>query len=60
MPPNPSDEALLGGLWGCVRPPSAGCGLRIARGLRLAAGFGDRPDWRITDYAGTREDLYQA
>eukprot|EP00969_Alexandrium_andersonii_P035436 1551702-Alexandrium_andersonii.AAC.1 len=60
MMPTPPDEALFGGIWRCFRPPSAGYGLRIARGLRIAAGLGTRPDCRSTDYCRTWEDVYQA
>eukprot|EP00969_Alexandrium_andersonii_P262543 11606441-Alexandrium_andersonii.AAC.1 len=60
MAPNPADEASWGGVQGCVRPPSVGCGLRITDGLRIATGLGPRPDCRITDSSRTWEDLYQA
>eukprot|EP00969_Alexandrium_andersonii_P312813 13821886-Alexandrium_andersonii.AAC.1 len=58
--PNPPDEALEGDIKGCLGLLGADYGLRIASGLRIAAGLGARPDYRITDYSRTQEDLYQA
>eukprot|EP00969_Alexandrium_andersonii_P365097 15465475-Alexandrium_andersonii.AAC.1 len=47
------DEALESGVLRPFRPSSAGYGLRIAHGLRIAAGFGVRPDCRIMDLPRT-------
>eukprot|EP00969_Alexandrium_andersonii_P058091 2559337-Alexandrium_andersonii.AAC.1 len=60
MTPTPPDEALFGRIWRCFRPPSAGYGFQIARGLLIAAGLGVRPDCPIRNYSRTWAILYQA
>eukprot|EP00969_Alexandrium_andersonii_P013502 589684-Alexandrium_andersonii.AAC.1 len=57
MTPTPLDEALEGEIKGCGQPLGTHYGLRIAHGLRLAAGLGARPDCRIADYSRTWEHV---